>query len=105
MNTLAELTELLAAVCSEVWELAAPAGVKRGIIWHRYGRCTVLGDDMTFRIGAKAQIDILVNSAADTLPDDVCAALETAGQPYDFIDEAYDDEYAAVRTILQLEVR
>lgn len=98
------LVALLERVSTNVYHLAAPAGVKPCIVYHTYGRNDVRADDRNFTLCRKVQLDILMVSESDTLADDVCVALMDAAQPYEFVDEFYDDEYAALRVILQLEV-
>lgn len=94
----------LKQACQETYEIAAPKGAQRFVSWHRYGRFPVLGDDRNQVDLPKVQIDIVTNNPTDTLVDDVCAALWLMDLPYSVVSEGYDDEYSALRTILQLVV-
>lgn len=87
-----------------VYELAAPQGKQRFVVWHQYGRSSLHGDDRNQLDAPKVQIDIVTNIPGDFLVDDVAGALWLMGLPYSVESEGYDDEYAAFRTILQLVV-
>lgn len=94
----------LKQACPETYQIAAPKGAQRFVCWHRYGRFPVSGDNRNQVDIPKVQIDIVTQNPTDTLVDDVCAALWQMDLPYSVVSEAYDDEYAAIRTILQLVV-
>lgn len=94
----------LKEACPDTFEVAAPKGKPRFVVWHQYGRHSLIGDDKNQADAAKVQIDIVTNVSSDPLVDDVCAALWLMDIPYDVVSEGYDDEYAAFRTILQLVV-
>lgn len=102
--TLREFDANLKKACPETYELAAPKGAQRFVAWHRYGRSSVHGDNRNQLDAPKVQIDIVTNVLDDTLVDDVCAALWMMDLPYSVESEGYDDDYAAMRTILQLVV-
>lgn len=102
--TLQEFEAGLKTAASEVYPIAAPQGAQRFVCWHRYGRSSVFGDDRNQLDAPKVQIDIVTNVQDDTLVDDVCAALWMMDLPYSVESEGYDDDYAAMRTILQLVV-
>lgn len=87
-----------------VFHLAGPKGSHRYVCWHSYGRSSTHGDDRNQIDAPKVQIDIHTQSVSDTLVDDVCAALWLMDLPYEVVSEGYDDEYADLRTILQLVV-
>ena len=87
-----------------VYELAGPKGCHRYVCWHRYGYSSGFGDDRNQIDAPKVQIDIHTQSMSDTLVDDVCAALWAMDLPYSIESEGYDDDYADLRTILQLVV-
>lgn len=89
---------------ADTYELAAPATYDKCIVWHRYGVSAVSGSDRTMPVSDKLQLDVLSVSDDDDLLDSVLEALENADQPYDLVDSFYDDEYAARRAIIQLEV-
>lgn len=95
---------LKAAAPGLVYELAAPKGIHRYVCWHRYGAGSVVGDNRNQIDAPRVQIDIHTQSVSDTLVDDVCAALWMMDLPYFIVSEGYDDEYADLRTILQLVV-
>lgn len=102
--TLREFDANLKKACPETYELAAPKGAQRFVAWHRYGRSSVHGDNRNQLDAPKVQIDIVTNVLEDSLVDDVCAALWMMDLPYSVESEGYDDDYAAMRTILQLVV-
>lgn len=87
-----------------VYETAAPKGKQRYVVWHRYGRDSVHGDDRNQVDVPKVQIDIVTNIPDDLLVDDICAALWLMDLSYSVESEGYDDEYSAYRTIIQLVV-
>ena len=102
--TLQQFDAALKAACSETYELAAPQGAQRYVVWHRYGANSSFGDDHNVLDLPKVQIDIVTNIKDDLLVDDVCAALWMANLPYSVQSEGYDPDYNAYRTILQLVV-
>lgn len=102
--TLREFETALKAACPDTYELAAPKGLSRYVVWHRYGRQSTFGDDANAVDLPKVQIDIVTQQTDDMLVDDVCAALWLACLPYSVESEGYDPDYNAYRTILQLVV-
>lgn len=95
---------LEAAAPGLVHELAGPKGSHRYVCWHRYGGSSVFGDNRNQIDAPKVQIDIHTQNVSDTLVEDVCAALWMMDLPYSIVSEGYDDDYADLRTILQLVV-
>lgn len=87
----------------KVFELAAPQGVKEYVVWHEYGSNLLVGDDVVQAEVPKIQIDVIWQEDR-TIFSAVKAALTEAGQPYDLISIGYDDDWAAMRAVLQLEV-
>lgn len=87
-----------------VYELASAPKKHRCVVWHKYGYSSGYGDDRNQIDAPKVQIDIHTQSTRDTLVDDVCAALWLMDLPYVIVSEGYDDEYADLRTIIQLVV-
>ena len=102
--TLQQFETGLEEAFTDVYETAAPKGKQRFVVWHRYGRSSLFGDNRNQVDAPKVQIDIVTNNPNDFLVDDVCAALWAMDLPYSVESEGYDDEYAAYRTILQLVV-
>lgn len=102
--TLQEFDAALKNVCPETYELAAPKGAPRYVVWHRYGSSSHYADNHNVLDLPKVQIDIVTNQKDDYLADDVCAALWLADLPYSVQSEGYDQEYNSYRTILQLVV-
>ena len=104
--TLKQFDETLKEFCSEtgVYELAAPKGTQRFVVWHCYGRNTVSGDNRNQVNFPKVQIDIVTPNRYDYLVDDVAAALWSMDLTYSVQSEGYDPDYNAYRTILQLVV-
>ena len=102
--TLQEFNANLKSAFPYTYETAAPKGKQRYVVWHRYGRNIVPGDDRNQAFANKVQIDIVTNVPDDLMVDDVFAALWSMDLPFEIISEGYDDEYAAFRIILQLVV-
>ena len=102
--TLKKFEAKLKEAFSDTYEIAAPKDKQRFVVWHRYGRSSMYGDDKNQVDPPKVQIDIVTNISDDVLVDDICAALWMMDLPYSVVSEGYDDEYAAFRTILQLVV-
>lgn len=102
--TLKEFDTNLKEAFPDVYETAAPKGKQRYVVWHRYGRSSIFGDDRNQTDAPRVQIDIITNIHDDTLVDDICAALWLMDLTYSVESEGYDDEYNAYRTILQLVV-
>lgn len=102
--TLHEFDTALKAAFADTYETAAPKGKARYVVWHRYGRSSLIGDDRNQMDAPKVQIDIVTNVQDDTLVDEICAALWLLDLPYTVESDGYDDEYTAYRTILQLVV-
>lgn len=102
--TLQQFETNLKKAFPDVYETAAPKGKQRFVVWHRYGRSSLFGDNRNQVDAPKVQLDIVTNIHDDFLVDDICAALWMMDIPYSVESEGYDDEYAAYRTILQLVV-
>lgn len=102
--TLQSLEDRLKQLCPQTHHLAAPRGVTRYIVWNEYGKQVVSGSDTTALALPKVQLDIVTQNPADPLSDDVALLLETLRLPYEIVDFGYDDEYAAMRCIMQLVV-
>lgn len=102
--TLQQFETNLKKAFTDVYETAAPKGKQRFVVWHRYGRSSLFGDNRNQVDAPKVQLDIVTNIHDDFLVDDICAALWMMDIPYSVESEGYDDEYAAYRTILQLVV-
>lgn len=102
--TLQQFDAALKEAFADTYELAAPKGLARYVVWHRYGRRSAVADDRNQLDVPKVQIDIVTNVHNDILVDTVTSALWLLDLPYSVESEGYDDEYAAYRTILQLVV-
>lgn len=102
--TLQQFDAALKKAVPDVYEIAAPKGKQRYVVWNRYGRASSNGDDRNQIDFPRVQIDIISNQKDDLLVDDVCAALWMMDLPYSVESEGYDNDYAAFRTILQLVV-
>lgn len=102
--TLKEFDAKLKESFVDTYEIAAPKSKQRFVVWHRYGRSSMYGDDTNQVDPPKVQIDIVTNNPDDLLVDDICAVLWMMDLPYSVVSDGYDDDYAAFRTILQLVV-
>lgn len=102
--TYSGLKAALEAACGCVYEWAAPAGAARFVVLSPYGARAVSGDDAVRLELQRVQLDVCWQRPDDTLLSDVKAALTEAYLPYRVEDVGYDDDYAAMRAIVQLEV-
>lgn len=102
--TLQQFDANLKAAFDDVYETAAPKGKQRYVVWNRYGRDSVFGDDRNQIDVPKVQIDIVTNLHDDMMVDDICGALWAMDIPYSIQSDGYDDDLAAYRTILQMVV-
>lgn len=102
--TLQEFDSALKAVCPDTYELAAPKGLSRYVVWAKYGVQSAFGDDMNVVDLPKVQIDIVSDIPDDTLVEEICAVLWLACLTYSVESTGYDPDYNANRTILQLVV-
>lgn len=100
--TLQNLEDWLKQLCPRTYPLAAPRGVSRYIAINEYGKQNVSGSDTTVLTLPKVQLDIVTQNPSDPLPEDVGTLLETLQLPYEVVELGYDDEYAAMRCIIQL---
>lgn len=101
---LQNLDTALRTVCPNTYELAAPAGENRYIVWHSYGAATLAADDSTVVDVPQVQIDIIYQDLADSIVNDVKKALREQHLPYEVQADSYDDDYAKRRCILLIEV-
>lgn len=102
--TYSDLKAALDAICNAVYELEAPAGSTRFVVINCYGAEALFADDAVQMEALKVQLDICWQSANDTILSDVKTMLSNAYIPYSVQDTAYDDDYMAMRAILQCEV-
>nr|DAL91782.1 MAG TPA: Protein of unknown function (DUF806) [Caudoviricetes sp.] len=102
--TLQDLDAALKAVCPETYELAAPSGATRAVVWQCYGAAHLIGDDCTAVDIPKVQIDIFYQELNDSLVEMVKAVLCELHLPYEVQNDGYDDTYALRRCILEVEV-
>lgn len=97
------LTAQLTTVTPHVYELAAPAGVAEYVAWHRYGSGTLIGDDGVQVATDRLQLDIIWQQDK-TLPKKIKETLSSLSIPWFEADYGYDDDWTAMRCILQIEV-
>ena len=102
--TYASLRAALRALCSDTYRRAAPHGLTRYIVVHKYPGSVIRGYDSAVKRLPRVHIDVYWQAEDDALPDLVCQLLDALGQAYDWIDEIYDDDFALCRLILQTEV-
>lgn len=99
--TLQQFDANLKAAFADTYETSAPKSKQRYVVWQRYGRSSMFGDNRNQVDAPKVQIDIVTNVHDDSMVDDVLAALWMMDIPYSVQSEGYEDELAAYRTILQ----
>ena len=102
--TYANLRAALKALCPATYRRAAPRGLTRYVVTSRYGASLLRGDDRSLLRLKKIQIDVCFQEEDDPLPDRVEDLLDALDQPYELIDEIYDDDLALFRVVLQTEV-
>ena len=100
---LKQLEEHLQTVSPAVYRDKAPAGATEYVLYHRYGSHVAVGDDSVCMALPKVQLDIIWQ-ADEELPDRVKELLCDLRLPGDEMDYGYDDEWASMRCILQLEL-
>ncbi len=102
--TLQSLEAELKTVCADVYELAAPPGLKQYIVYQTYGYKTVFGDDCNMVDAPQVQIDIIWQDLSGRLMYEVFSKLRSLHQPFIIVGNGYDDEYAAMRCTIELVV-
>lgn len=102
--TLQDLDAALKTVCPETYELAAPKGSLRFIVWNAYGWQSIAGDDSQQLRCPKIQLDIVSQTYHDALFDGILDKLSELQQTYDVAALSYDPDFAAIRMIVQLTV-
>lgn len=102
--TVPEMNTVLKTVTNAVYETAAPRGATEYVVWSEYGSNCVCGDDKTILEVPKVQIDIIGQRKFSQLVAGVKSVLTENELPYEVISSGYDDEWASMRCILQVEV-
>lgn len=85
------------------FDLKAPAQYTEAVVGHVYAPRTLNGDDCVILRIDRVQLDVLWKNSSMDFFERVCDALDDMYIVYDIIDVSYDDEYLAMRGILQLE--
>lgn len=101
--TTSQLEEHLKTVSPAVYGTLAPEGATEYVLWHLYGSHTLVGNDTVILSLSKLQLDIIWQADAE-LCDRVKELLSDLSLPWEEIDYGYDDEWASMRCILQLEL-
>lgn len=98
------LIDAVEAVCPATYELAAPPGLNRFVVWHEYNREPIHADDHRVLQLPKLQLDLCWQASGDTLLDDVSGVLDELYLPYELQDIFYDPDYERERAIIQVTV-
>lgn len=101
--TLQRLIDALSSLGVPVYQLVAVHSDPAYIVLTLYGGTSIQGDDASFVLLDKVQLDILYQDPSHALLHNAYVALSEAGFAYDISDVAYDPDYARIRAILQLE--
>lgn len=101
--TTSQLEEHLKTVSPAVYGTLAPEGATEYVLWHRYGSHNLVANDTVILSLSKLQLDIIWQADAE-LCDRVKELLSDLSLPWEEIDYGYDDEWASMRCILQLEL-
>lgn len=96
-------TRLKAALPGQVFENSAPKGLETYVVWHQYSANLLVGDDVVQDEVPRIQIDVIWQRD-NSIYRAVKQVLNECEQVYDLVSIGYDDEWAAMRAILQLEV-
>ena len=91
------------AIPGKVFELAAPKGMTEYAVWHEYAPRTLGGDNAVQLEVSRVQIDVIWQKDKSLLKS-IKQALSDNGLFYEIVEHGYDDEWQAMRCILQLEV-
>ena len=68
--TLQQFENNLQTACPETYELAAPQGAKRYVVWHRYGASSSFGDDRNdLEMIREAGIGVAMGNAIDIVKE------------------------------------
>lgn len=100
--TLQNLEIELKTVCPDTYELSAPPGLTRYIVYQQYGSELVCGDDTGLTDCPKVQIDLLWQRKGDSIVADVLELMRKLNQSFTVVEIFYDDEYASMRCIMEL---
>lgn len=99
--TLDDLKTQLLSVCPEVHHLAAPEGVDEYIVYHRYSEVPAIGDDAVCLSIPMVQLDIITQDPDAELADKAKELLVELGIVWFEAGYGYDDDWAAIRCVLQ----
>ncbi len=102
--TLFNLTELLKLVTEDCYELEAPPGLTRYIVWHHYNDQRLHGDDQPVYRAERVQADVYWQRSGDPILTDVENVLSYFRLPYELQDIIWDDDRKLNRAIIQLTV-
>lgn len=103
--TLSELETALKAVCTNTYPLSAPEGVTEYVVYSVYNKTTEYGDNRTFRLGDKVQVDAFTQDVDyDSFFAGIMDALDTAGVVYTVEGIAWDEDSMSQRMTLQMEL-
>ena len=99
-----EFEQVLRRVTDKVFHLQAPASEPEYIVWHGYGHNSLIGDDGVRVELLKVQLDIIWQNAESGFLERIKGVLSEFEIPYFEVEYGYDDEWAAMRCILQTEL-
>ena len=102
--TTKEFEQMLKLVTPEVYHLQAPTGVNEYVVWHGYGHNGIVGDDGVRLELLKVQLDVLWQDLESTFLESIKETLSTFDIAYFEAEYGYDEDWNAMRCILQLEI-
>lgn len=85
------------------FDLKAPAQYTEAVVGHVYAPRTLNGDDCVILRIDRVQLDVLWKSSSMDFFNLVCDTLDDLYIVYDIVDVSFDEDYLAMRGILQLE--
>lgn len=102
--TTKEFEQALRLATDKVFHLQAPAEEREYVVWHAYGHNGLIGDDGVRVELLKIQLDVIWQKEPSELLDKIKSVLSQFELPYFEAEYGYDDAWASMRCILQLEL-
>ena len=102
--TLKMILDALNAAGIPAYELKAPERANSYVVGHSFAPRTLNGDDCSLVRIDRVQLDIVWPESSPGFYDRVCNVLDKLWQIYETEVYGYDDDFRAMRAILQMEV-
>lgn len=102
--TTKEFEQALRLVTDKVFRMQAPNNEPEYVVWHGYGHNSLVGDDGVRVELLKVQLDVIWQDNDSDFLGRIKGVLSDFALPYFEAEYGYDDEWMAMRCILQLEL-